>query len=108
MHRHLLLAAAASLSLVACSSESEADETAGGSTETTAPAATPEEQKLKAFQDSVEKAMGDIPPEHRDAFQKEFACEIERNNASSQPKEIDASTIREITARLKAGKAAGC
>lgn len=108
MQRHLLLAAAASLSLVACGSENEVEDAAVTAAEPADPAAAAEDQKLKAFQDSVEKAMSDIPPEYRDAFQKEFACEIERNNASSQPQEINASTIREITARLKAGKAAGC
>lgn len=106
MRPYLLFTALASLSLAACGSDPEPAEGNAEATPTTAEVA--EQKKLEAFQDSVEKAMGDIPPELRDAFQTEFACEIERNNASESPKNIDASTIREITARLKAGAASTC
>ena len=62
-------------------------------------------RELAAFQDSVEKAMSDIPPELRDKFQQAFSCEIEKNSKLAEPKEINAATIRSITARLESGGA---
>ncbi len=107
MRRHFLLAAVAALSLPSCGSSEDVAEATEASPAPETPE-TAEAKKLQEFQDSIEKAMGDIPPKHRDAFQTAFACEIERNNASAEPKEIDASTVRAITARLKDGETPSC
>lgn len=118
MFRTFLLGAA--LSLAACNANAEPENSPEAAPAEAAVAVATEpatkspveeaenKRELQAFQDSVEKAMGDIPPELREDFQIAFNCEIERNNASPQPKEIDASTIRDLTAQLKAGKDLGC
>lgn len=110
-----ILAVGTALALAACNSSTEPEE---------APKEAPSAEEAadieqfqnsveqvttaKEFQDSVEAAMSDIPPEHREEFQVAFNCEIERNQELAEPKPIDASTIRRITADLKAGKDLSC
>ncbi len=59
--------------------------------------------EVKAFSDSFEKAMGDIPPELREDFQKVFNCEAAKNSKLPPEKQrnIDAKAVREITDALK-------
>lgn len=66
------------------------------------------QEKVAATHDSIEKAMSEIPPELREKHTAAFNCMIEKNNESATPVAIDASIIRSITAKLKAGESGTC
>lgn len=119
MLRSIIISTVACLALAACSDASkdkqEADtdktEVEVAKDNNSPPAGKSEvqiQQELKVFQDTVEKAMNEIPPELRVKFQTAFNCEIEANKTRPVPTEIDAATIRQITARLKAGDPGTC
>lgn len=118
MNRILILGlAATSLALSACGSsdvtENASTAVVEANTQQTAAAAvkpkTEAQRKaeLKQFQDSIEAAMADIPPQHREQFQKLFSCEIKKNQQRTPPKDIDAQTIRALTAQLQQDPHAG-
>lgn len=68
------------------------------------PAAPVDEAEIKAFTESFEAAMQEVPPELRGDFQKYFTCEIEKNSALPVEEQVqfDAASVREMTAKLKA------
>lgn len=112
MSKPYILLGAIALALSACNNASEDAASPRGAAPSTAPevpAAPPQPvEDIASFKDSLEKAMADIPPDLREKFQAAFSCEIELNKTRPVPREMNAETIRDLTAQLKAGTSPSC
>lgn len=100
---------ALALSLTACGGTPEKNSQNPSQKSEAKPATKPatkgpmDKQQIEEFKVSFEKAMGDIPPELREDFQKVFNCEIVKNNKlpADKQRNIDGAAVREMTAALK-------
>jgi uncharacterized protein YcfL len=105
MHRKLLHAVAASLVLTGCSSGETAEPDA--TAQVRAQPKTLKETDPEAYHSNVESAMKEIAQSDMQNFQRVFICEMKKNNASPNPKPIDADYIRALAEHVKNNPTAG-
>ena len=87
-------------SLSACSLfEDDKDQKAGSAPAPKPVQTTLSPKEVETLKVDINTAMGEIPPELRNAFQSYFACEIKRDNSP-----VTGERIRKMTAALKANR----